>query len=36
LIIALLIFIATYAVIALGRAPGLRLDRTGALCSAPA
>jgi Na+/H+ antiporter NhaD/arsenite permease-like protein len=30
LIIALLIFIATYAVIALGRAPGLRLDRTGA------
>ena len=24
------IFVATYVVIALGRAPGLRLDRTGA------
>lgn len=27
---ALLIFLATYAVIALGRVPGLRIDRTGA------
>ncbi len=25
-----LIFLATYAVVALGRAPGLRVDRTGA------
>jgi len=29
-LIAALIFLATYVVIALGRAPGLRLDRTGA------
>ena len=25
-----LIFLATYAVVAIGRAPGLRVDRTGA------
>jgi Na+/H+ antiporter NhaD/arsenite permease-like protein len=30
LLVAALIFLATYVVIALGRAPGLRLDRTGA------
>ncbi len=30
MLIAALIFLATYVVIALGRAPGLRLDRTGA------
>ena len=30
MLIAALIFLATYLVIALGRAPGLRLDRTGA------
>ncbi len=30
MLVAALIFLATYAVIALGRAPGLRLDRTGA------
>lgn len=30
MILAVVIFVATYAVIALGRAPGLRVDRTGA------
>ncbi len=30
MIIAALIFTATYLIIALGRLPGLRLDRTGA------
>jgi Na+/H+ antiporter NhaD/arsenite permease-like protein len=30
MLVAALIFLATYVVIALGRAPGLRLDRTGA------
>ncbi|HZT20267.1 MAG TPA: anion transporter [Dongiaceae bacterium] len=30
MLVAALIFVATYVVIALGRAPGLRLDRTGA------
>ncbi len=28
--ITFLIFLATYAVVAIGRAPGLRVDRTGA------
>lgn len=30
LVITAIIFIATYAVVAIGRAPGLRIDRTGA------